>query len=76
MARRIHNIDFRAVVKQRRVLGENRDSALSLQFVGVHDAIDMSFVGAESTALLEHGVDQRCLTVVHVGDDCDVANVH
>ena len=33
----------------------------------------MVLVGAERAALLQHGVNQRGLTVVDVGDDSDVA---
>ena len=32
------------------------------------------FVGAEDAALIEHGVDESGLAVVHVGDDGDVAD--
>jgi hypothetical protein len=32
------------------------------------------FVGAKCAALLQHGVDQCGLTMVHVRDDGDVAN--
>ena len=56
------------------VLGQDGDAALALQFVGVHHALDQSLVGAESAALAEHGIHQRGLTVVDVGDDGDVAN--
>jgi hypothetical protein len=31
-------------------------------------------VGTKSAALLQHGVDQRGLAVVHVRDDGDIAN--
>ena len=34
----------------------------------------MGFVGAESAALLQHGVDQRGLAMVDVRDDGDIAN--
>jgi hypothetical protein len=32
------------------------------------------FVGAKRAALLQHGVNQRGLTVVDVGNNCDIAN--
>ena len=57
------------------VLGQNGDAALALQVVGVHDALDHMLVGAESAALPQHGVHQRGLAVVDVGDDGDIANV-
>ena len=37
-------------------------------------SIDL-LVGAEDAALVQHGVDQRGLAVVDVGDDGDVADV-
>ncbi len=74
MARRIDNVDLDVVVTDARGLGQNRDAALALQVVRVHDALGDGFVGAKNAALLEHGVDQRGLAVVHVGDDGDVAN--
>src|SRR6266852_2712909 len=70
----VHNVDLDAVVEEGGVLGQNRDSALALEFVGIHDAINMGFVGAEGAALLEHGVNQGGLAVVHVGGNGDVAN--
>jgi len=32
------------------------------------------FIDAEDAALVEHGVDERGLTMIYVGDDGDVAN--
>ena len=74
VAGRIDDVDLHAVVEDRGVLGQDGDAALALEFVGVHDALDVSFVGAKDAALAEHGVDERGLAVVHVGDDGDVAN--
>jgi len=44
------------------------------QIVRVHDALGNSLVIAKSAALPEHGVNQRGLAVVHVGNDGDVAD--
>ena len=74
VARRVDNIDLDARVKDRGVLGENCDAALALQFVRVHDAVDVSFVRTKSAALLQQGIDQRGLAVVDVRDDSDIAN--
>jgi hypothetical protein len=74
VARRIDDVDFYVVIKNRRVFGEDGDAALPLQFVRVHDPFDVVFVGAKGAALLQHGVDQRGLAVVNVRDDGDVAN--
>ena len=72
--RRIHNVDLDVVIKNGRVLGQNRDPALAFQLVRVHDAFCHGLIGAESAALAEHGVHQRRFAVVHMSDDGDVAN--
>ena len=75
VTRRVDDVDLRVVEEQRGVLGENGDAALALQIVGVHYALDEFLVGAEDSALAQHGVDQRGLAVVDVRDDGDVANI-
>src|SRR6266851_3861817 len=74
MARSVDDIDFSIVEKERGVFGEDGDAALALQVIGVHDALDECFVGAEDAGLPEHGVDEGGLAVVDVGDDSDVAD--
>ena len=56
-----------------RVLGQNRDAALALELVRVHDPLGHPLVRPEDAALVEQRVDQRRLAVVDVGDDGDVA---
>ena len=58
----------------RRVLGQDGDAALLFELVRVHDALDDGLVGAVGAGLAEHGIDQRGLAVVDVGDDGDVAD--
>ena len=65
----------RSVVADGGVLGEDRDALLALEVAGVHGTLGELVVLVEVTLLLEHGVDQRGLAVVDVGDDCDVAQV-
>ncbi len=74
VAGRVHDVDLYVVIEDGGVLGQNGDAALALQVVGVHDALDQVLVGAEGAALAQHGVNQRGLAVVHVGDDGDIAN--
>ena len=74
VAGRVDNIDFCAGIEHGRVLGKNGDTALAFQIVRVHDALGDGLVVAEGAALAEHGVNQRGLAVVHVGDDGDIAN--
>jgi hypothetical protein len=74
VARRVHNIDFYARIEHSRVLGEDGDAALAFQIVRVHDALGDGLVVAEGATLSKHGVNQRGLAVVHVGNNGDVAN--
>jgi hypothetical protein len=75
MTGRVDDVDLRSAVDDGRVLGHDRDAALTLEGVAVHDPLGHLLVLAEDVALLEHGVDQRRLAVVDVGDDRDVADV-
>ena len=54
---------------------KDRDPLLAFEVVRVHDAVVDVLVGPEHTGLPQHGVDQRALVVVDVGDDGDVAQI-
>ena len=75
VARRVDDVDLHPAVRDRGVLGEDRDAALALEVVRVHHALDDDLVGAEDAALVQHRVDERRLAVVDVGDDGDVPHV-
>ena len=62
-------------VADRGVLREDRDALLTLEVHGVHDTVIDVLVLTEGTRLPEHGVDQRGLAMVDVGDDGDVAEI-
>ena len=59
------------------VLREDRDALLALEVTGVHDPLGdaLGLVGREGAGLTQHGVDERGLAVVDVGDDGDVAEI-
>ena len=57
------------------VLGEDRDPLLPLEIHGVHDPLGDVLPRAKRPGLPEHGVDERRLAVVDVGDDRNVAEV-
>ena len=57
VAGRIHNVDLHVVIENGRILSQNCDAALALQFVRIHHAFDVVLVGAKSAALLQHGID-------------------
>jgi len=73
VARGVADIDEQVLVVNRRVLGQDRDAALALEVVAVHDTLGDLLVGAERPALAEERVDERRLAMVDVGDDRDVA---
>jgi hypothetical protein len=80
VTRGIHDVDLdlgagpRAIA-DRRVLREDRYSALALLLARVHYALDDLLVSAERPGLAQHRVDQRGLAVVDMGDDRDVAEL-
>ena len=57
------------------VLGQDRDAALALQFVGVENAIADQLARAELAALPQQAIDQRRFAMIDVGDDGDVADI-
>jgi len=73
VARRIDDIDLVSVVVDRHVLRQDRDPALALQIVVVHDQLAGLLVVPEKMPLHNHLVDQRSLSVIDVGDDRYVA---
>ena len=75
VAGRIHDIDFRVFVKQRRIFCQNGDTAFALEVVRVHHARYDHLVVSKHAALVQHGVHQRGFAVVDVGDDGDIANL-
>ena len=73
--RRVDDVDLDIAEAHRRVLGEDRDALLALEVHRVHHPLRDLLVRAEGARLPQHGVDQGCLAVVHVGNDGHVADV-
>ena len=73
VARGIHDVDLGVAVLDGGVLGQNGDAALTLQIVGVHDALHRLLILTVYAALLQHLIHQRGLAVVNVGDNGDVS---
>jgi hypothetical protein len=78
VAGRVYDVELEeaalgANVGYARDFGQNGDAAFFFKVVAVHQALADSVAGAERVALVQHGVDQRGLAVVHVRDDGEVA---
>lgn len=56
------------------VLGEDSDAALTLDGVAVHHPVLCLLVIGEDVRLLQHGIHQRGLAVINMGNDGDVAD--
>ena len=76
VARRVDDVDLRALPADGGVLGEDRDAPLALQRVGIHHALLHDLVLAKGAGLAEHLVDERRLAVIDVRDDGDVPDLH
>ena len=74
VARRVDDVDANAAVRDRGILGKDRNAALPFQRVGVHDQRSHMLVRLEDLALLQQRVDQCGLAMVDVRYDGQVAN--
>jgi hypothetical protein len=75
VAWRVDDVDPVVAPADRRVLREDRDAALPLERVRVHDALRQRLARVERARLLQQLVDERRLAVVDVRDDRDVSQV-
>ena len=69
------DVDLGVFIKYSCILGQNRDSTLSLNIVGVHDALFYFLVCTEHTALTQQLVYQGSFTVVYMGNDRNVSDI-
>ena len=73
VARGVDDVDVRAFVFDRAVLGENRDAAFFFDIAGIHDPLGHLLVRCEGAGLAQQLVNQRGLAMIDVRDDGDVA---
>ncbi len=71
----VDDVEFDVAVADGGVLRQDRDAALAFERVRIHHARARRLPLAKDAALLEHGVDERRLAVVDVGDDRDVPDI-
>jgi hypothetical protein len=73
VTRRVDDVDREVVPLDRGVLGQNRDALFALKVARVHHPVSQFLVGGERAGLAQHLVDQGGLSVVDVGDNCDIS---
>ncbi len=73
--RSVDQVDLHTAIRDRDVLGQNRDPTLTLQVVRIQDPLATELGIAKLAALTKHAVDQRGLSMVDVGDDDDVSDI-
>ena len=69
----IDNVDLNVLVMDRGIFCKDGDSALSFKVVRVHYSIFHFLIVAINTALTKHFVNQSCLSVVNVSDNCNIS---
>ncbi len=75
VTRGVYDIDFGVFITNGGVFRQNSNAALPLQISRVHNAIHNRLIFPINTALLQHFVHQGCLTVVNVGNNCNIPNI-
>ena len=75
MAWGIDDVDFYSFVVDSSVLGQNSNSALALNVIGVHDTFLNFLVFTEYTALLQKLIHQCGFAVIDMGDNGYVAYI-
>ena len=77
MARCVDNIDTVIAMRDGSYLGSNSNTPFALLITTVHDErlLHLGLVIAKCLGLLEQTIDQGRLTVVNVGNNCNISNV-
>ncbi len=72
----VDDVDTGGFPHNRGGLGKDGDAALALDVVAVHRAFIDRLPHAKRAGLLEQFVHERCLAVVDMGDDGNIAHIH
>ena len=75
MARGVDDVDPHIFEFDSSVFRQDGQTAFALDCPGVHDALGHILMLAEGAGLVEHGIHQGGLAMVHVGDDGNVAHI-
>ena len=74
MPRCIDDVNVNSLVLDGTVFSENRNPAFLFDISAIHHALIDLLIFSEGSGALEQLIDHRCLTVVYVGNDCNIAN--
>ena len=75
MARGVDDVDLGTLIHNGSVLGQNGDTTLTLDIVGVHDTFCNFLIGAEYAALFQKFIYQSRFAVVNMGNDGNVSDI-
>ena len=73
MARGVDDVDVRAFVINCTVFGQDRNSALTLQVIGIHHPFSHLLMPGKRACLLKQFINQGGFAMIDVGDDGDIA---
>ena len=72
----IDNVYLRALVFHRSIFAEDGNTAFTFQVVAVHDQFPGFLVIAKNMGGMEDSIYQRCLSMVNVGNDGYISDIH
>ena len=75
MSRSVNDVDGGVAIRERDVLGQNRDPSLPLEIIRIQDQVVGELIFAKLATLPEQAVHQAGLAMVDMGDDGNIAEV-
>ena len=75
MAGRVDDVDARIFPDNRSRFGKNGDSALFLEITRIHQPFGDLLVVTEQARLFHDGIDKRCLAMIDMRDDGNIAKL-
>jgi hypothetical protein len=75
MSRGVDDVDLGALVAYGRIFGQDRNAPFPLNVVGIHDTLRHFLIFAEHAALFQKLIHQGRLSVVYMGNDCNISYV-
>jgi hypothetical protein len=72
MARSINDVDMGAFIVDCTVFGQDRNSTLALQVIGIHYPFSHLLMPSEGACLLQQFINESGFAMIDVGDDGDI----